>query len=83
MDDRIYAALLYEPKHRCLVKELGKQGEILNTTVDFPRDATADKLIIYVLPKMPTVKMYLIRYVYKNRNKNFKLKISIKRPHAN
>ena len=51
MDDRIYAALLYEPKHRCLVKELGKRGEILNTTVDFPRDATADKLIIYVFAK--------------------------------
>ena len=45
MDDRIYTALLYEPKHRCLVKELGKRGEILNMTVDFPRDATADKLI--------------------------------------
>ena len=51
MDDSIYAVFLYDNKHRCLVKELGKRGETLNTTVDFPQDATAEELIIYVFAK--------------------------------
>ena len=51
MDDSIYAVILYDNKYRCFVKELGKRGETLNTTVDFPRDATAEELIIYVFAK--------------------------------
>ena len=51
MDDSIYADILYDNKYRCFVKELGKRGETLNTTVDFPRDATAEELIIYVFAK--------------------------------
>lgn len=51
LDDKIYAVLLYEQKHRCLVKEIGTRGEAMNMNVDFPRDATADGLIIYVFAK--------------------------------
>lgn len=48
LDDKIYGVLYYVPNHRCRVVELGARGETFDVKVDFPEDAGAAGLVVYV-----------------------------------
>lgn len=51
LDDEIYGVLLYEAVHHCSVARLGTRGETFNTGMDFPEDATAEGLLVYVFAR--------------------------------
>lgn len=47
-DDRIYGIVAGTREKRCRVVELGTRGETIDTSVDFPRNAEVDEIVVYV-----------------------------------
>ena len=48
LTDKIYGVLFCTSNHRCRVEELGTRGETFTIQVNFPEDARADELAVYV-----------------------------------
>ena len=51
LDDEIYGVLLPESTHSCEVMRLGMRGEDWNESVDFPEEAEAEGLVVYVFAR--------------------------------
>lgn len=47
-DDKIYGVVVGIRARRCRVMELGTRGEAIGMSVDFPGNAGADKIVVYV-----------------------------------
>lgn len=54
LDDKIYGVLYSIPDHRCRLVELSVRGEAFNVKVDFPEDAQAAGLVVYVFATTAT-----------------------------
>ena len=51
LDDEIYGVLLHESTHSCKVMRLGTRGEDWNESMDFPEEAEAEGLVVYVFAR--------------------------------
>ena len=50
-DDEIYGVLLHEATYSCKVMRLGMRGEDWNESMDFPEEAEAEGLVVYVFAR--------------------------------
>ena len=50
-DDEIYGVLLREATYSCKVMRLGMRGEDWNESMDFPEEAEAEGLVVYVFAR--------------------------------
>ena len=47
-DDKVYGVILFVPKRRCRLQELGTRGETFVASMEFPNQAETDGLFVYV-----------------------------------